>query len=695
MCVAGVFDGGLVSEPQFGTAMQKIGYEMRVPDSVGALRGRPSTLWVPRSFSIGLTQALVSLLLSTLLPAEEKTTSASLADLNLEQLLNVSVTSVSKKEQKLNDAAAAVAVLSNDDLRRSGVTSIAEALRLVPGMDVASINASQWAVSARGFNSLYAKKLLVLVDGRAVYSPNFAGVYWDLQQTSLEDVDRIEVIRGPGATVWGANAVNGVINVVTRSAKDSQGGLIYAGGGNVHQTIGGARYGGRIGENTYYRVFGGYQLTDDSPLANRQSAADTWQGGQGGFRVDHYPDENAHLTWQGDASLVDLDSHDSSAYNINTLGRWTRTLSERSSIEAQVYYDRLNRNETLRARSTADTVDFTAQHTFGLGERNNVIWGFGYRYFSGKFGQSTPFIQIRQTDTHQQCFNTFVQDEFQVVPDKLILTLGTKLEHNDFTGLEVEPSIRSVFKITERQTLWSAVSRATRTPSEIEGHDVFGVFYGAPFAGPGGTYVPTIISNPNLDSERLWAYEIGYRIQPTKRLSLDFAAFYNKYSDLIAIGSISRFVPGIPFGSAEIPWGNVLEGETYGGEASATLAATETWRLTASYSLLLADLRGAASGTPEDEEASAPHHQGILRSSYDFSKAASLDSQLRYQDSIKGVPSYITADLRLSYRPTDRLELSLVGQNLLDDRHPEQSTAAFAVTAEVPRGFYFKLSWRF
>ncbi len=261
-------------------------------------------------------------------------------DLDLEQLVNIQVTSVSKKEEKLTDAAAAISVLSNDDLRRSGATSVAEALRLVPGMDVAQINSSPWAISARGFNEPHSRSLLVLVDGRAVYSPWDGGVTWNLQQQMLEDVDRIEVIRGPGGTLWGANAVNGVVNIVSKSARDTQGGLIYGGGGDVHLTMDGGRYGGMIGSNTYYRVFGSYQLNDDYPAPDGSPSGTGWQGGQGGFRIDNYASADTHATWQGDFTKNDLFEHTQDDYNLNTLGRWTRTLSDRSSIEFQTYLDR-------------------------------------------------------------------------------------------------------------------------------------------------------------------------------------------------------------------------------------------------------------------------------------------------------------------------------------------------------------------
>lgn len=645
--------------------------------------------------SAGLLLSLI--LLSTTGPSSAAGTNSAreLSDLSLEQLMNETVTSVSKKEQKLGDAAAAIAVLSNDDLRRSGVTSIAESLRLVPGMNVNGYNSSQWAVSARGFNGLYANKLLVLVDGRAVYTPLFAGVYWDLQQSMLADVDRIEVIRGPGATVWGANAVNGVINVVSRSARETQGGFAYAGGGDVHQFMGGGRYGDQIGTNTFWRVFGSYQLNADYPLANGASADDGWSSWHGGFRLDHYADEDTQLTWQGDVTAADLDDHASDAYNVNMLGRWRQSLSDRSSYELQAYFDRTYRNDMPRALSTIDTLDTTAQHTFGLGEANDVIWGLGYRYLNNYLRPTTPLVTVLDRNFDLSLVSAFIQDDWKIVPDKFTVTLGTKLEHNDFTGIEIQPNLRMAFKPTEHQTLWAAISRAVRTPSEVEGMAIGAITYGAPFIGPGGfSYVPMLVGNPNAKSEILWAYELGYRCQPTHRVNAEINAFFNDYDRIITVGPIGQFIPGAP-GVAQLPFGNYDHGITYGGETAFTFDATESWRLTASYALLITSLRSVPGSDPEGTEDGSPRNQVTLRSAYDFCEHLSLDVQCRYVDTTRAAASYITADVRLSYRPTEQWEISLVGQNLLDKQHPEHRTEPLAVTAEVPRSFYGKVTWRF
>ncbi len=617
-------------------------------------------------------------------------------DLSLEELMGETVTSVSKREQKRADAATAVTVLTNDDLRRSGVDNIPDALRLVPGMTVASVNASQFSVSSRGFSNIFANKLLVLVDGRAVYSPDFGGVYWDVQQHMLEDVDRIEVIRGPGATVWGANAVNGVVNIVSRDARDTQGALVYGSAGDVLETDSGVRYGGRIGERTYYRVHAGFRSVDDYPRPNGRPAGDGWQGQQGGMRLDHHASEDTRLTWQAGGTAFDTDDDAFEDYNANTLGRITRRWSDRSGLEIQTYFDHTARNEPQRARLRSDVADLSAQHTFGVGERNDIIWGLGYRAIASEFDQTSPMLEVRDDEVRTDLYSFFLQDALHVLPEKLTLTGGVKLEHNDYTGLEVQPSARLAFKPAQNHTVWTAVSRAVRTPGSLEGDDIIAVATRAPFVGPGGgLYLPRGIGNEDLASEELWAYECGYRVQPSSRLSVDLALFYNVYDDLVSASRITRFVPGVPLGSAEIPFANLMSAQTYGAELAVTVSPADAWRLTGSCSLLLADVDGPVSAEPDALEHSAPRHQAALRSSHDLTRRLSVDGQLRYVDAIRSVSSYVTADLRIAYRVNERLELALVGRNLLDDQHLEQGFSSYTTVAEVPRSFHGKLTWSY
>ncbi|MDB6095675.1 MAG: Iron complex outerrane recepter protein [Verrucomicrobia bacterium] len=624
-----------------------------------------------------------------------------LGDLSLEQLMNESVTSVSKKEQRLFDTAAAVSVLTNDDLRRSGATSFAESLRLVPGMDVGLINASQWAISVRGFQGPYANKLLVLIDGRAVYDPSFAGVYWDIQQAMLEDVDRIEVIRGPGATVWGANAVNGVINLVSKSARDTQGGLVSGSAGSIHPIDAGVRYGGRAGDHTYFRIFSSYQSTDDFPTAAGGQGGDRWSVWQVGTRIDSYPSESVHWTAQGGLTEADLDHDKSEAYNANALLRWTQTSGAGSSTEAQAYYNRSFRDEPTRAHSETDIFDLTLQHISAPGAaRQEFIWGVGARFETTRLEQTTPFIAILDGKLSTSLFSAFLQDEIKLVPDRLLLTLGSKVEHNDFTGFELQPSVRLAFKATPKQTLWAAVSRAVRTPDDAEHEQLLAITL-TPIVIGGGLYFPTLTGSSQTRAEVLQAYEIGYRAQASQRVSVDVALFYNEYRDLIAGEFTGNLTPGTgPFpgtGRAEQVFANSMSGTGYGGEVSLTFAPTEELRFTAIYSSLLMRIHGGVATTVDTLERGSPRNQAGLRVNYDFTRRAALDGAIRYVGAVLGVPSYTTADIRLSYRPSLQLEFALVGQNLLDPQHAEQPAALGPTLSltEVPRSVYAKATWKF
>lgn len=633
-------------------------------------------------------------------PIQAQELAASFADLSIEQLLNESVSSVTKRMTRQVDAPAAISVLSNDDIQRSGATTIADALRMVPGLNVGAVNSGEFAISARGFSNIFSNKMLVLVDGRAVYNALFAGVFWDLQQPILEDLDRVEVIRGPGAAVWGANSMNGVINIVSRSARDTQGGLAYIGGGNIHESMAGGRYGGKIGDDIYYRIFASTQSTHTYTQPDGSSGENAWDSWHGGFRLDQYADASTHLTWQADATALEQETGDSDAYNINTLARLTYELSGKSSIELQAYYDRVYRNSPLRAKGLTDTFDVTAQHNFSLGQSHDITWGLGYRFIATTVKETNPLARVKTSQFDLNLFSLFLQDEWHMFNDKLTLTTGARLEHNDYTGFEIQPNLRVLFKPTEKQTLWAAVSRAVRTPSATEGMDVFSFVYGGPFVAPGfvppaGVYVPVVVGNDSPSSEVLWAYEMGYRIQPHRKVSIDSSAFYNRYKGLINVGEISRFTPGLPVGIAERPFTNNLNAETYGGELAVTFSPSDAWRLTTSYSLLFADFHGSDMSIAEEQERFMPTHQVAIRSSYDFSPRTSLDVQVRYVDQIDTVPSYITADIRLLHHLTDNLDISLVAQNLFDDQHLEQRPQAVTMTSQVPRGFYAKITWRF
>jgi iron complex outermembrane recepter protein len=618
--------------------------------------------------------------------------------LPFEELVRVKVTTVSKKPEHLFESASAVYVITGEDIQRSGYTTIAEALRLAPGMQVARLGSHQWAISSRGFAGLYANKLLVLVDGRSVYTPLNSGVHWDTVDTLLEDVDRIEVVRGPGGTLWGANAVNGVVNIITKSAKETQGIYADAGGGTLERAFAGMRYGGKAGD-VYYRVYANYFDRAEFDFSNGSSAQDDWHKAQGGFRLDWEPSIENLFTLQGDiysgtesGMVVDTD-----VAGGNLLGRWTHDFSLDAQSKLQVYYDRFVRDNFAVADIQTFDVDF--QHRFALGERQELIFGGGYRLIDDYLG-SSPAGRHTPKERTVHLPSAFIQDEITIAPDLLRLTLGTKVEHHYFSGWEVQPSARLLWTPHENHTAWASVSRAVRTPSRSE-HDVRATFATVP--GPTNTIYASDMRG-RVDSEDVLAYEIGYRIQPLEEISFDLATFYNVYD------KFATFEPATPFLETTssstnliIPFEvrNKAHGETYGGELAARWQAADWWRIDASYTYLQIQLHAPNSKevSAEFAERESPHHQIALRSAMNCPRNTEFDWIIRYVDSIPGfgVSSYVTMDVRLAWKPSPNWELSLVGQNLLDNEHLEFGDVATVRqrSSEVPRGFYGKLTCRF
>ena len=636
--------------------------------------------------------------------------------LGIEDLMNIQVTSVARRPEKRTEAPAAIHVITGEEIRRSGVTTIAEALRMAPGLDVARGGSHSWAISSRGFNETVASHLLVLIDGRSVYTPVFSGTIWEAQDTMLEDIDRIEVIRGPGATLWGANAMDGVINVVTKSAKDTEGGLATVGGGTYEEGFSSFRYGAKIAPNAYFRAYSKYNQRDGFDTPNGHEAPDGWTTGQGGFRLDFDASKEDLLTVQGDIYRAELDqrsiepilvppfsrvnSQDLVDSGGNVLGRWSHTFSERSNMALQMYFDRA---ATGGGRDiSTDTFDIDFQDKISTDTRNDIVWGAGYRHLSDKIISPESFPTERERDL----FSAFAQDEVSILEKRLSLTLGSKFEHNDFTGFEVQPSARLLWLPQERHSVWAAVSRAVRTPSRGE-EDVRLPQSAIPPGelGPGSPVgLVTVLGNRDFKSENLRAYELGYRVQPHSKLSLDFAGFYNVYDNL------RSFEPGTPFlESNPLPLhlivpvreANKLNATTYGGEVSAVWQAMQRWRLRAIYSNLNMNLDSdprSTDTTSSKQDGDSPRHQFSVRSSIDLPENVECDFDLRYVSRLpnRDVPAYVTADVRAGWRPTKMLDLSIVGQNLLDPRHPE-FTPAFVKQppSEVPRSIYLKLTIKF
>jgi len=645
------------------------------------------------------------------------TTSVTRADTNLLtlSLSDLMTKSIMRVSEPLSSVPAAVAVVTGNDIHRSGARTIPEALRLVPGLNVAQLDAAQWAVSARGFNDVFANKLLVMQDGRSIYTPLFSGVFWDVQGTMMEDIDRIEVVRGPGATLWGANAVNGVINIITKSAKETQGTLLTAGGGTQYRGFAGARYGGQLNENTHYRFYAAYANHNDAVLPNGNEAFDSWHLARGGFRVDWDAGDQNSFTFQGDgyagwfhqiyglfnpANPPTFSSFVRDEYEPrggNVLGRWTRVFSASSELKLQVYYDRTER-EAVIFREERDTVDLDLQHQFALGERNNVVWGFGYRVTSDREANN-PTITFTPDNRTVHLFSAFVQDELTMLRNDagenvVNLTFGSKFEHNDYTGIEIQPGARLLWAPRQRHTLWASISRAVRTPSRAE-DDI-----ALTQPTPGGPV--TIYGNRRFESEELTAYELGYRARLHETFSVDAAAFYNVYDNLrsIEFGPSPTQPPG-PFPTFPLHAENRLRGETYGAEFSAEWRVNDRWRLRPAYTFFEMQLRAGPGSTDTmslQDEGKNPQHQFSLRSSMTLPHNIDFDCTFRYVDNLSAinVSSYVTADVRLGWRINRHWEIAVVGQNLVENRHAEFRPSFITTqTADIPRSVYGQVTCRF
>lgn len=604
--------------------------------------------------------------------------------LSLQELMDLEVTSVSRRPEKLSDTASAIQVITGEDIHRSGASSIPEALRLASNLSVAQISSSEWAISARGFNSNIADKLLVMIDGRTVYTPLYAGVFWDVQDTLLEDIDRIEVISGPGGTLWGANAVNGVINITTKAARDTQGLLLLGGGGTELRGFGGLRYGGTLSPNLHYRVYTKYFDRDSSLRPEGADGNNSWHMGQSGFRLDWDASPLNLLTLQGDLYQGRIDvpgPGDTEVSGGNLLGRWTHTFTPDSDLMVQGYYDRTYRSIPNSGSGDIRTYDLDLQHHFVAGERHDIVWGLGYRLIDYETNASSVFT-FNPADLQQETFSGFVQDDISLISDRLTLTLGTKVEHNDYTDWELQPNARLSWRPNATQTVWAAISRAVRTPSRIDRD--FSIPANPPFVlQPGGS---------DFDSEKLIAYELGYRVQPTSRLSLAVATFYNDYDDIRSVEQVNPPAPIPQF------IGNGLAGYSYGAEFTANYRVNDAWRLQAGYTRVFVHLDPKSGSTDTGaglNEASDANNQFFLRSSMDLPGNVQLDIGLRHVGEIANqrVPAYQELDVRLAWQATPKLQISVIGQNLLDAHHPEFGD--LTTRQEIEHGVYFKVQWGF
>ena len=635
---------------------------------------------------------------------------ADLKKLSVEELMAVAVTSVTGTPEPLGDAAAAVAVVTSEEIRRSGVTSVPEALRNVPGIHVARQASSMWAISARGFSSVNSEKLLVLTDTRSLYTPLFSGVFWDVQNYLLQDIDRIEVIRGPGATLWGSNAVNGVINITTKHSRDTQGTYAEVSAGTEERVSAAARYGGRISNRAYYRVFARY-FDRGATFAATQSR-DDWQAGHAGFRTDWDLSGRDTLTVQSDIYRGDIGRLSPSVTVIgrpgptgrlrvevgggNVLARWRRTMAPDSDLQFRVYYDRTHRDDPSYT-DHLNTVDLDFQHRFSPASRHDVTWSGTYRV-TGNQNDSGGIFAVDPAYSRDHLVSGFIQDQVRVA-DTLRLTVGTKLEHNDFSGFEVQPSARAAWDLLPRHMVWGAVSRAVRVPTRFERDIAIDV------TDPAASRVIRLLGNPDFDSERLLAYEGGHRWRPVNGLAFDTALFHNRYDGL---ASLELGDPALDphAGRTVLPLRaeNMTAGTARGIETFVTYAPVPPLRMTASYSYLDLSLDPAGADVNRGRflEGATPRHQFGLRSSADLPGRFQLDALFRRIAAIRqlpeivsgeGLPGYSSLDVRLAWNGSRQMEIALVGQNLLQGRHLE--FGAPASRGEVQRGVYAKVAWGF
>lgn len=625
-----------------------------------------------------------------------------LVGLSLKDLQNVSITSVSKKQEDLFNAPGSVYVLTSEDISRSGATTIPDALRMVPGLEVASIDGNKWAITARGFNRQFVNKLLVLIDGRSVYTPLFSGTYWDNQDMVLADIERIEIIRGPGATLWGANAVNGVINIITKNAELTQGNYVSTIYGNYDRTSVETRHGGRTDSGIAYRVDGKYTNRDETKRPNGIKHNDSGDFSKAGFRADwesmdsdafsvigdiHSGKQNRDYFFPSRVSAV-AGIEDFSGGNLTF--KWDKKISDNSSSTTQFYVDHILRDMQYVLDQERTTVDFDFQHNWTPSKNHDIVWGIGYRHFKDDYTsidyEGITYLDYTPDETYNSLYSAFFQDKINLIDDVFFLTLGSKFEHNFYTDFEYQPNARLSWIVDDSQFMWLSVSRAVRIPSRGER----GINLRSTYVG-NGNFV-SLVGNPSFDSEDLIAYEFGYRTQPKPWATFDISLFYNDYNNLRSFE---------PNGTLNVPVGNKGSGEVAGIEFASRWLLNEDWNLFANSVFqsfnLSKDSDSKDNITERTEEGTSPDYQFMVMSRYNIQEDLYFDNNLYYTSKLftPNIDSRLRFDTRISWKPFKGYELSLVGQNLLDDGHREFNPFLFSVPTEVPRSFYGKVAINF
>ena len=677
--------------------------------------------------------------------AEIKATQKQLISLSLTELLEIEVTSVAKKNQKISESAAAISVITQEDIRRSTATNLPDVLRIVTGLQVGQVNGHTWSIGARGFNDVYAAKILVLIDGRSVYMPDFAGVMWDMQDMVLEDIERIEVIRGPGGTMWGGNAVNGVINVITKHSKDTVGTLISAGAGTVDKAFGSLRHGIQLDEHSYLRVYAKElhqnafeptqavqeKLFSSQPPKRNGEGNDAWWSRRAGMRLDSVSNGGTHWMFQAESSTLEKSNYGFFTRDANTqvahgghiLGSLKQNISANSDIFLQAYYDYSQRDFNLIAVRN-DTFDLDFHQRWQFSPQHEITWGGGYRTIlehsdskNTQAFQQLPSFNYLHPYVRNKVLNLFLQDEIKLRPD-LKLTLGNKLERNDATGWENQPSARIMWTASPQHSFWSAISRSVRTPSRTE-RDL-AMLYTMDIQIPIAPNVSVplalpVSSAPNIRSEKQLSYELGWRFQPNKQLSFDTATFFNHYDDLISVAyGVPYFDPKFPAMMAPLIFKNIASADTAGLELKADWQASPQWRLTAGYTYVhstataFKDISLMPGNSVNFMMGWNAPHQVNLRSHWSFAPRWQWDVNARWMSRINinpdetrplasSINAYFTVDSRLSWQMNKQIELSLVGKNLFSKQHLDFMTmrGADLLSTEVPRSAYLQVRWEF
>ncbi|WFP51361.1 TonB-dependent receptor [Methylomonas sp. EFPC3] len=652
-----------------------------------------------------------------------------LTALSVEQLLNLDVTSVMKTSTDVSHVPAAIYVLSNEDIRRSGATTIPEALRVVPGLNVAKVDGNKWAVSVRGFNTQFANKLLVLVDGRSVYNPLFSGVWWDQQDVMMEDIERIEVIRGPGASLWGANAVNGVINIITKTAKNTQGTLL-SGQVGTQRYGGGVRYGADLGDEAYLKVYARHSNYGDSRTReSSHQAGDEGDMSKVGFRYDKAFDIANKLSIQGDAFIGDSNGapveFPALTANLTPVmappysqllpanqqfsghylqGRWEHHQGTDSTTVVRMYWDRHSRKSPfLNSQYQIDSFDIDFQHNYKLDDRHLLLWGAGLRFNLNDF-ENSPQISMSAPQRTDRIYSFFVQDEISLVPDRWRLTLGGKVEHNPVTHFEVQPNARLLWTPDDRNSFWASVSRSVRTPNWVEQNISYSLNLRPPQPGLPVPMITGLVGNPNLEAEKMLGFELGWRGQITPQVSADIALYHYNYDDFTSysISNSFKIVPPASYVLVSTGLSNLGIAEVYGGEVSLDWQVSDKWKLKANYSHEEDRVRpgnGVPASVVVNEGSSYPVHKAMLWSMYDLTPQLKLDLNWRFVSSTVTNQSftrgYQDLDARLAWDLGSGLELALVGRNLLDSYHFEYGSDLFSTATAVQREVYGTLRWQF